>query len=118
MEDIGFHLLNPKIPLLSGNALTRPQDRHQIDVDPKLFDRYVGRYRFSSEDLLTVTRKGGQLFVRRDGDLEMAVYPESNLDFFAKAFDEQVNFKTDKTGRATELVFHENGAIQRAKRIQ
>ena len=48
----------------------------------------------------------------------MAVYPESNLDFFAKAVDEQVTFKTDSTGRATELVFHENGAIQRAKRIQ
>ena len=98
--------------------LPEPQDRHQIDVDPKLLDGYVGRYRFSSEDLLAVTRKGGQLFVRRHGDLEMAVYPESNLDFFAKAVDEQVTFKTDSTGRATELVFHENGAIQRAKRIQ
>ena len=118
VDDIGFHLLNPKLQLLGRNALKPPKDRNQIDVDPKLFDGYIGRYGFSPEDTLTVTREGSQLFVQRNGDLRIAVYPESNLDYFAKTFDEQVTFKTDAQGRATELIFHENGAIQRAKRIE
>ena len=117
VSDIGFHLLNQKLPLLSGNALKPPKERQEITVDPKLLDGFVGRYRFSRDDLLTVTREGGRLFVQRTGELKTEVYPESARDYFAKLFDEQVTFKTDGQGRATELIHYEDGSAQRAKRI-
>jgi len=117
VSDIGVHLLNPKLPLLNSNALKPPKERQEITVDPNLFDGFVGRYRFSRDDLLTVTREGGRLFVQRTGELKTEVYPESARDYFAKLFDEQVTFKTNGQGRATELIHYEDGSTQRAKRI-
>ena len=84
MDDIGLHLLNPKIPQLSGNLLAPTKDHHQIALAPKFLDGYVGSYRFSHEAPLIVTRKDDQLFVKRDGDLKVAVCPESNLECLAK----------------------------------
>jgi len=117
VSDIGIHLLNPKLPLLSGNALKPPKERQEITVDPKLLDGFVGRYRFSRDDRLTVTREGGHLYVQRTGELKTEVYPESARDYFAKLYDEQVTFKTDGQGRATELIHYEDGSTRRAKRI-
>ena len=65
-----------------------------------------------------MTPEGGHLFVQRAGELKTEMYPESALDYFSKLFDEQVTFKIDRPGRATELIHHENGATQRAKRIE
>ena len=44
VDDIGLHLLNPKAPLLTGSAFLPAKERKEVAVDPKLFDRYAGRY--------------------------------------------------------------------------
>lgn len=118
VDDIGYHLLNLKAPLLSGKSLPLPVERKQVAVDPHLFDGYVGRYQISKGDVLTVTRDGGRLFVQRTAELKDEMYPENNLDYFAKLFDDQISFKTNAQGRATEVIYRENGAALRAKRVE
>jgi hypothetical protein len=44
------------------------------------------------------------------------VFPESEKDFFYKVVDAQITFESDSAGRATELILHQNGMDQRAKR--
>ena len=117
VSDIGIHLLNSKLPLLSGEAL-KPRNPQEVAIDPALLGGYVGVYRVMRDDIFTVTREGGHLFVQRAGELKTEMYPESAQDYFSKLFDEQVTFKIDRRGRATELIHHENGATQRAKRIE
>jgi hypothetical protein len=46
------------------------------------------------------------------------VFAEGPKDFFYKAVDAQITFETDDQGRATALVLHQNGANQRARRIE
>ena len=113
-----MHLLKPEIPLESRKSLVPPKRRVAVSVDPKVFDGYVGRYRFSKDDILTVTREDDRLFEQRTGELKSQIYPESQRDYCCKVFDEQVSFRTDGRGIATRLVFTQNGTGRRAQRIK
>jgi beta-lactamase regulating signal transducer with metallopeptidase domain len=79
-----------------------------IKIDPHLLDGYVGRY--SNETLeITATREGDQLFMQVTGYGRYAVFPYTDHDFFATIKPIQITFTTDNTGKATQLVRHQNG---------
>jgi CubicO group peptidase (beta-lactamase class C family) len=118
VEDIGIHLLNARVPLLSSGQLTPPKARQQVTVDPKVLEEYVGHYRFPSSQIATVTSEKGHLCLQGEGDIKIAFYPESPTEFFAKLTDAQINFSTEN-GRVTELIFRQSGSAagQHVKRI-
>jgi D-alanyl-D-alanine-carboxypeptidase/D-alanyl-D-alanine-endopeptidase len=66
---------------------------------------------------MTITRDGTQLFVQATGQPKFEIFPESDRDYFLKVVDAQITFETDSQGRATELVLHQNGMNQPAKRL-
>jgi D-alanyl-D-alanine-carboxypeptidase/D-alanyl-D-alanine-endopeptidase len=118
MDDIGLHLLNPRIPLLEGELLTPQKSRKESAIDPKLLETYVGRYRFPSSQLASVTREGGHLLLQGDGDVKIAFYPENDQDFFAKIMDAQMTFNTDSQGRVKELIFRRSGLELQVTRVE
>lgn len=93
-----------------------PKEHKQISVDPKQYDGYTGSYQLAPNFILIVTREGNQLFVQATGQGKAEVFPESEKDFFYKVVDAQITFESDSAGRATELILHQNGMDQRAKR--
>jgi hypothetical protein len=118
IEDIGIHLLNPKVPLLVGDMLQPQKERKEIAVDPQLLDRYAGRYRFPSSQMASVTRKGSHLLLQGEGEVKIAFYPESSREFFARIMDAQITFETDAQGNVTGLLFHRSGAVQQVRRTE
>jgi D-alanyl-D-alanine-carboxypeptidase/D-alanyl-D-alanine-endopeptidase len=113
VDNIGQHLLDPHVPLKA------PSKQHKkVAVDPKLFDGFVGRYELAPGFVLTVTRAGSRLFVQATGQPNFEVYSEGPKDYFYEVVDAQITFETDSDGRATTLVLHQNGANQRARRIE
>jgi CubicO group peptidase (beta-lactamase class C family) len=113
VDDIGMHLLDSHAPLMAP-----PKQHKEIDVDPKLFDAYVGQYQLAPNFILTVTREEDKLFVQATGQPKFQIFPESALEFFLKVVDAQITFETDSTGRAVSLVLHQNGRNVAGKRIQ
>ncbi len=113
VDDIGQHLLNTSTPWYQP-----PTERKEVAIDPKLFDGYVGRYELTPNFILTVTREDKRLFVQASGQGKAEVFPESAHDYFYKVVDAQVTFETNSQGRATDLILHQNGMNQRAKRIE
>ena len=95
-----------------------PKERKEITIDPKLFDAYVGRYELAPNVFFTVTRTENHFFAQLSGQDRLEVFPETTRDFFLKAVDAQLTFVTDGQGRATELILHQNGRDQHAKRIE
>jgi len=95
-----------------------PREHKEVATDPRLFDRYVGRYAVSPDTILTVIRDGNHLFVQQDQEPKIEVFPESERDFFAKIMDVWMTFETGSEGRATALIVHVNGADIRAKRVE
>lgn len=116
IEDIGIHILNPKVPTHDGQALTPPKARTEVSVDPSLLENYAGSYRFPSGQAATVTREGGHLYLHPEGDVKLAFYAESNQEFFAKIMDAQIRFATDSNGHVTELLFFREGLALHVKR--
>ncbi len=126
VDDIGLHLLNPKLPIAS----PEPPKRHtEIHIDPKLLDNYTGRYQVTPNLILEITRDGDRLFAQgfaqlphsRPGDLtglpKFELFAEGKKNFFARVSDNQVSFETGPDGQATSLILHRAGRDMPAARL-
>ncbi|WP_315834930.1 serine hydrolase [Bradyrhizobium prioriisuperbiae] len=110
--DIGFHLIDQDKPLAQP-----PKPRVAIALDPKLYDRYVGRYQLTPDFILTVTHDGKGLFAQPTGQPKVEVFAESETDFFLKEVDAQLSFETSPNGRATGVTLHQQGQHMPAARL-
>lgn len=123
VEDIGLHLLNPKLPLANPEA---PKQHTEIPIDPKLLDDYTGRYQVTSNLTFEITRDGDRLFAQgfaqlRPSDLtalpKFELFAEGEKNFFAKVADSQITFESGPDGRAKSLVLHKAGRHMPAPRL-
>jgi D-alanyl-D-alanine-carboxypeptidase/D-alanyl-D-alanine-endopeptidase len=113
VDDIGRHLLDPSVPLAKP-----PKEHKQTTVDLKLFDGYVGKYELAQNFIISITREGDHLFEQATGQPKIEIFPEGDRDYFLKVVDAQITFVADENGRATELILHQNGRDQHAKRVE
>jgi hypothetical protein len=97
--------------------LQPPAERKIVAVDPKLYDRYVGRYELTPHFILTVTRDEAHLYTQATGQPKFEIFPSSDRDFFLKVVDAQLTFETGAEGPATRVILHQNGANTPARRI-
>jgi CubicO group peptidase (beta-lactamase class C family) len=117
VDDIGLHLLNTKAPLLNGSAFLPPKERKQVAVDPKVFDKYVGRYELAPNFVMTITRDGDHFFAQATGQPKLELFAESEKEYFLKVLDAQITFEADAGGVVNQLVLHQAGQNLPAKRI-
>jgi hypothetical protein len=89
----------------------------QITVDPKLLDRYVGRYGTPPDLILAIRREGDHLSVQENDEPKQELFGESDLDFFAKVDDDAYTFEVDSQGRVTSMTLHADGRDIPLKRI-
>ncbi|HEY7335603.1 MAG TPA: serine hydrolase [Bryobacteraceae bacterium] len=102
VADIGLHLLNSKLPLLSGKALDLPMVHTEIAVDPAVLESYVGRYEFPDDkEIWSIRREGARLFASHPAAPENEIFPETSSAFFLKIADAQMTFVIDKDRRVT-----------------
>jgi serine-type D-Ala-D-Ala carboxypeptidase/endopeptidase len=113
VDDIGRHLLDPEVPLMKPRS-----ERKEINIDPKIFDGYVGNYQLAPNVMISMTRDGDHLYTQLTGQARFEIFPESETDFFLKVVDAQVIFVTNSQGKATEIILHQNGIDQHAKRVE
>ena len=112
-DDIGFHLLEPKYPLADSKSA---KDRAAVELKSEILDRYVGRYQLAPGVYFNLRRDGSRLQAQLSGQPYVEIFPESETNFFYKVVDAQLAFHT-ADGRTTELVLHQNGVDQTAKKI-
>jgi CubicO group peptidase (beta-lactamase class C family) len=117
VDDIGFHLLNPRLPLANRQP---PKQRSEIQIDPKILDHYTGRYQVRPGMTLEITRDGGRLFVQTFAEAlagpKFEVFAEDDRNFFAKVSDHRITFETGPEGRTMSLILHGAGRDIRAAR--
>jgi CubicO group peptidase (beta-lactamase class C family) len=114
IDDIGFHLLDAQFPLAAATAPAKP--RVAIRVAATTLETYVGGYALAPTFVMTVTREGEQLFLQATGQPRFPIFAETETRFFLKVVDAQVTFVKDEAGKVVELILHQNGQEQRAKR--
>jgi CubicO group peptidase (beta-lactamase class C family) len=122
VDDIGFHLLNPKLPLANPEP---PKQHTESHIDPKLLDNYTGRYQVTPNLILEITRAGDRLFAQGFAQVtgqaivlpKFEVFAEGEKNFFARVSDQQITFETGPEGRATSLILHKAGRDVPAARL-
>ncbi len=112
VDDLGFHLLDSRYRLVVPPAL-----RTVVEVDPAIYDAYIGRYRLNENIVFTVTRQGDGLFVQLTGQPQVGVFPESETKYFYRVVDAQITFGRGEDGAVDHLVLHQNDMDQRAERL-
>ena len=90
-----------------------------VKVTPKLMQRYVGKYQFTSKSIFTVTTKGKQLMIQLTGQEAMQVYPRTETEWFYKGVDMWITFQLDPKGNCESLELNRKGKqMFAAKRIR
>ncbi len=112
VDDLGFHLLDSRYRLVVPPAL-----RTVVEVDPAIYDDYVGRYELAENLVFTVTRQGDGLYVEITGQPRFQVFPESEARYFYRVVDAQITFGRGDDGAVDHLVLHQNDMDQRAERL-
>ncbi|RLA26656.1 MAG: hypothetical protein DRR11_19455 [Gammaproteobacteria bacterium] len=112
-DDIGFHLINPGMPLAEP-----PAERIEVKVSSGILNTYVGVYELTPDFIIVVTRKRDGLYVQATGQEKFPVYAESKTKFFYKVVDAQISFVEDDSGAIDRLILHQNGANQPARKAK
>ena len=115
-DDIGFHLLDPALPLAAPPA--PPKQRTAIDLSADVLARYVGNYQLAPNLTLEITLSNGMLFVHPTGQQVFRMWPESETDFFLKELDAQLTFQRDPSGAVTGVMLHQGGQNTTAPKLR
>lgn len=113
IDDIGLHLLDREIPL---KKLEAKKGKTAIKLDPKILDRYVGDYELVPTFVIAITKQDDHLMLQATAQPKFELFAESEKEFFLKVVDAQITFVKDGAGNVTELILHQGGAHQKAKK--
>jgi CubicO group peptidase (beta-lactamase class C family) len=108
---VALHNASPPVPDFAPAALTArladlflwkemdPPPPRQVDpqVDPAIYQRYVGRYDYGPA-VMVVSREGDRLFAQLTGQEKYEIYPASPTKFFWKVVEASVEFVLDEQG--------------------
>jgi CubicO group peptidase (beta-lactamase class C family) len=104
--------------VVHGEKVVMPSEHKEVTVNPKLFNGYIGRYQLAPDFVLTITREDDHLFAQATGQPKFQIFPESDRDYFLKVVDAQITFVTNGNDKASELILHQGGGDQHAKRLE
>ncbi|HKV09777.1 MAG TPA: DUF3471 domain-containing protein [Thermoanaerobaculia bacterium] len=103
--------------LVAGADTLIPPEPTPIQVDPRVFEGYVGRYQYTPGSIDTVTREGDRLFVQPSGEPRVELFPETDSTYFAKGQPWRLVFVRGPGGAVTSLVFRQDGQEWTAIRL-
>jgi CubicO group peptidase (beta-lactamase class C family) len=114
-DDIGFHILDPALPLAPPPAPVK--QRTAIELRPDVLARYVGTYQLAPNLALEITLKDDALWVHPTNQSVLRLWPESETTFFLRELDAQLSFVRDAQGAVTAVVLHQNGQDMTARKV-
>jgi CubicO group peptidase (beta-lactamase class C family) len=95
--------------IVLGESYEAPVIRTAIELDPAILERYVGRYEGESGLVFTIIFEDGQLYAQPLEQPRVAIYPESETDFFLTVVDAQLRFLMNENDEATGFIIFQDG---------
>lgn len=101
----------------SGQTFKAPRTEAdtEVKIDLALYDRYAGEYLLGPV-VITIFRKGDQLFAQVTGQEALEIFPKSETEFFLKVVKAYLIFESDASGTVTGLILDQGGVKQKAAR--
>jgi len=106
--------------LIASHDSQIPPERIAVNVDPKIFDAYVGAYEISPGLVFTVLREGDKLMGQSTGEKKLhELLPQNETTFFIKGDPDLDVFVKDEKGQVTHVIFRSmDGREITAKKIK
>jgi nitroreductase len=101
-----------------GENYELPVQRKTIKLSPKIFDTFLGKYEFSPEFSLVVSREKDNFYAQATGQPKVEIFPETETNFFLKVVDAQIIFEKDENGKVTGLMLHQGGRDMTATKVK
>ena len=115
-DDIGFHILQPQVPLAM--PVAAPKARTEVKIDPASLDAFVGVYELAPSFQITITKEGDALFAQATGQGKIPAVAESATRFFLKVVDAQIDFMKNSTGKVDQVILHQGGSDIPGRRVK
>ena len=93
-----------------GNELKAPRVKEEAptDVDPAVYDQYVGEYNFPQLDI-TVTKEEDKLFAQAAGQPKIELLPRSESEFYSNLVVLKIRFIKDDQGKVVKMIINQSG---------
>ena len=104
--------------VVHGEKVVLQSERKEIKVAHEILAKYVGSYELAPGIFITMSLDGDKFFTQLTGQPKFEVFAETEKDFFLKVVDAQLTFEMDGQGKVTDVVLHQNGRDQTAKRSE
>jgi CubicO group peptidase (beta-lactamase class C family) len=104
--------------LVNGEKVVLPTERKVVSVPKAVLEQYVGGYELGPNFVLTFTVEGNELISQATGQPKFPLRAESETKFYVTAFEAEIEFQKDASGKVTGLVLRQNGRDRPAPRIK
>jgi CubicO group peptidase (beta-lactamase class C family) len=96
----------------------KPRERPNaaVKLDRQSLEAFVGRYDYAGA-VMTVTREGDRLFGQLTGQPRYEIFPKSEMEFFWKAVEAEVQFVKNARGEVVKAVHKQGGQTLHAPRL-
>ena len=95
--------------IIYNKPLPIKKERTEIKLSNEQLQKFVGVFEIQESIEVTVSLKSNQLFVQLTGQNAFPVFAESELSFFLKAVEAQVQFQLNDKQEVTSLVLLQGG---------
>lgn len=93
-------------------------EHKEVQIDPKVFDAYIGEYEVQPGFVLTVSREEDRFWAQATGQARFELFAESDTAFFAKVADIVITFVKDGSGAVQHLLLRQSGGELEAKKVK
>jgi CubicO group peptidase (beta-lactamase class C family) len=95
-----------------------PKEKALAEVNPKIYDAYIGTYQVSPDFSFIITRENSRLFAEVVGIGKSEIHPESEITFFPADVDATITFVKDETGQVSGLIYKHGERELLAKKVK
>lgn len=92
--------------------------RKEVKVPQAVLDTYTGSYQIGPGFTISVTREGDRMYTQGTGQSKVEIFAESEIRFFLKIVDAQLEFVKDDTGNVTKLILYQGGQKIEGPRVK
>jgi len=95
-----------------------PPTEATVEIDPALYDQYVGDYQIGPDLALTISLANGTLFAQATGEASLELAAAAADSFFLPGLDVQIEFTRDAEGAITGLVLQQSGQTMTGQKVK
>ena len=94
------------------------EDEPVADVDPAVYEAYVGDYTLETIGTVKIIRDDGHLYGRLGNQPQFELFPRSETEFFLKIVQVEVTFVRDADGTVAGLTLNQAGRTFTGKKVE